>query len=102
MWKESFAREQAKKVFWNQPILFLLNRPPPPKQIGLAEYSSVVYYKTGSPNWKETIRLNIQPEDFVRYHLFFTLQTTNQKKGAKVSRNPLKKGNCPYPYSYQQ
>lgn len=52
----------------------------------VTEFKSLVLHKCGSPVWKETIRVNVKPEDYPRCHLYFTFQSVG-KKGAKVISN---------------
>jgi hypothetical protein len=40
----------------------------------VTEFKSLVLHKCGSPVWKETIRVNVKPEDYPRCHLYFTFQ----------------------------
>eukprot|EP01087_Luapelamoeba_hula_P009741 TRINITY_DN2543_c0_g2_i1.p1 TRINITY_DN2543_c0_g2~~TRINITY_DN2543_c0_g2_i1.p1 ORF type:complete len:2286 (-),score=503.70 TRINITY_DN2543_c0_g2_i1:137-6166(-) len=55
-----------------------------PGDKAMSEYTSCVFVRNVSPQWKETIRINIPPEQYSRYHLHFTLRTAHPKKAAKV------------------
>eukprot|EP00002_Diphylleia_rotans_P033952 TRINITY_DN726_c0_g1_i1.p1 TRINITY_DN726_c0_g1~~TRINITY_DN726_c0_g1_i1.p1 ORF type:complete len:1627 (-),score=400.74 TRINITY_DN726_c0_g1_i1:247-5127(-) len=47
-----------------------------------SEYKSVIYYHSNTPQWKDTIRVNIPKEEFERSHLFFTFRhcSSNESK----------------------
>lgn len=38
----------------------------------MKEWNSIVYYHCNTPRWNETFKLNIPPQKYPDYHIFFS------------------------------